>query len=475
MVSLMNGLSAAGQGISSFAGAAGLEQIKSDLADRQAVLADSLASARETAGRTQAGGIAAAAAGVQQAATAAAATQQQAATSADVATQQTGANTRTATEQEGANRRNAETVNAPPDVIKILKALGAMPDAAPPNATPNGGSFEPQGAAAGVGTGPTPSSTVANPPSDLSNNPIVAKALGLGAPGSDAANRQAIAQDVNADPKFKGATVGQKAAEIENRFAVATAKMASPEDRHVMAAGIANYSLSPLDARARMMAGGPETMSEALSINPKYSETNYDAIKETQKAIAPGGSLSVPISAMNTSLGHAAHFLDLATQLGNYSGGNWNNIIPNKIAQSTGHQPLVNALDQTAFAMAEEGNRIYAGNAGTESAIDHWYKTFPTNGSLADQVGAVKNFAQLMGDKFDTMTSQVNKQFSQSGLPPVELLLPKAADTFQRLVNMGGDGKPAQPPIPSWVKPGDQYSPSRGQARGADGTSYGPP
>jgi hypothetical protein len=62
MPSLLNGLSAMGQGISQFAGTAGLEAQKADLAKQSLVLADQLATTRETAGRAQAGDIAATAA-----------------------------------------------------------------------------------------------------------------------------------------------------------------------------------------------------------------------------------------------------------------------------------------------------------------------------------------------------------------------------------------------------------------------------
>jgi hypothetical protein len=51
-----------GSGVAQFAGQAGLEQQKSDLANQTAVLADQLATTRESAGRTQAGEIAATAA-----------------------------------------------------------------------------------------------------------------------------------------------------------------------------------------------------------------------------------------------------------------------------------------------------------------------------------------------------------------------------------------------------------------------------
>ena len=62
MVSFLNGLSQLGAGVSAFAGSAGLEQQKSDLARQSLVLADQLATTRESAGRQEAGQIAATAA-----------------------------------------------------------------------------------------------------------------------------------------------------------------------------------------------------------------------------------------------------------------------------------------------------------------------------------------------------------------------------------------------------------------------------
>jgi hypothetical protein len=65
--SLMNGLSGLGQGVAAFAGQAGLEAQKADLAKQNLMLADQLATTRETAGRAQAGDIAALAEGKRQA------------------------------------------------------------------------------------------------------------------------------------------------------------------------------------------------------------------------------------------------------------------------------------------------------------------------------------------------------------------------------------------------------------------------
>lgn len=60
--SLLNGLSTLGTGVSEFAGRAGLEQQRADLAKQNLVLADQLATTRESAGRQEAGQIAATAA-----------------------------------------------------------------------------------------------------------------------------------------------------------------------------------------------------------------------------------------------------------------------------------------------------------------------------------------------------------------------------------------------------------------------------
>src|SRR5882672_3253965 len=64
-MSFLNGLSALGAGTAQFASTAGLEQQKSDLAQQSMVLADQLATTRESVGRQEAGQIAATAAGVE--------------------------------------------------------------------------------------------------------------------------------------------------------------------------------------------------------------------------------------------------------------------------------------------------------------------------------------------------------------------------------------------------------------------------
>jgi hypothetical protein len=65
MASLINGLNAMGGAVATYAGQFGLESQKADLAQKQTILADQLATARESAGRQEAGQIAATAQGAQ--------------------------------------------------------------------------------------------------------------------------------------------------------------------------------------------------------------------------------------------------------------------------------------------------------------------------------------------------------------------------------------------------------------------------
>jgi hypothetical protein len=112
----------------------------------------------------------------------------------------------------------------------------------------------------------------------------------------------------------------------------------------------------------------------------------------------------------------------------------------NQIAANFGQYPVINEIKQTVHAMAEEGNKIYAGNAGTETEIKQWEDTFPLNGSPAEQAGAIKNFTRLMGAKFTTMTAQINAAAGLPGKAPIELLTPEAKATYLRILAPPKDG-----------------------------------
>lgn len=225
MASLLNGLKAFGESVAGTAERMGLEEQKSQLARQTLELADNLATRRESTGRQEAGDIAERqarltdtliggreSAGRRETAqfTSEENRRQEEARSLEAEKNRTStASIERAREQASLERKLLE-INAPPDVIKVLRELGQLPAS---SSTPS-----PTSKPAADGT-ESPLASKAAPTPDI-NNPLIAKALGLPMAGSEAAVRQAIADDVKKDPGFKYKTLGEQAAEIEQRLAL---------------------------------------------------------------------------------------------------------------------------------------------------------------------------------------------------------------------------------------------------------------
>jgi hypothetical protein len=480
MASLMNGLSALGQGVSAFAGTAGLELQKSQLAQQQTILADQLATARETGLETQREGAASA---LQTSSQTFQGGQQHNLIAANAAleTQRAGVTT-----SEGAANRAAQTAletqkeNAPPETIKLLRALGALPGDASagggpaPAAGPRAsggiaadGSVVPSSA---VGSAPAPGASGAASVSPM-DNPLVRKALGFPMAGSEEASRSAIAQDVATDPATKYLTKGQQAAEVENRMAVAKGTMISPKSIEENATAIANYQMDPVSlARS---PGAANIMARVTELNPGYNAGDFPLAQRTRESVA-NGPLGIGITAANTVMQHANEFRENAAALNNgrIPAFNW---IANTVLDATGSaRPL--SLQETVSALASEARKVYAGSGGgTQSDLDSWEKNFPVNGSPVQQNTAMKELSVLLSGRLTAVADQINKGTpgQKTKLTGLGLLNPDAFASYQRLTEPPAEA--AAPAIPAWVKPGDQYSPARGQARGADGAIYGAP
>lgn len=293
MPSLLNGLSSLGSGVANYAGTIGAEAQKNDaamalqqsggviqgglMAQRGALdaelarQADAMATTRESSGRIQAGQIAATA----------------------------------ATQAQGsAMALEAYRASHTPE-LELLRALGALPAASAPAplspASAATTSPVPSSSGQSASTNPTPSSDAAaasspstgtSPSAAPSSTPmaedLIRKTLALPALGSEAANRAAIARGVATAPESKYLPADQQAALVENKYQIATNKIADPATRDAIATAIANYQLSPLDERARQMAGGPETMKKVLDFNPDYQEGRYPEINKALVAFGPG-------------------------------------------------------------------------------------------------------------------------------------------------------------------------------------------
>lgn len=230
MPSILNGLSALGTGVAQFAGSAGLELQKQQLAQQSQILADQLATTRET--KLQ---------GQQQAFTAGENTQNRTATAINLAATTAAENARNAATIAGSASNNAATnaaamartqaeINAPTPTEKLFKFLKINPDgspmtsgtapsaatATPPATSASGdamGSTSTPDPNAPSGAAPNASSAAPPPKPSVMDNPLVSKALGLPSAGSPEATRFAIAQDVAKEHPYW--SVGQRATEVE--------------------------------------------------------------------------------------------------------------------------------------------------------------------------------------------------------------------------------------------------------------------
>lgn len=518
-MSLMNGLSAAGSGLASFAASTGIEAQRADAAtalqasggviaataaqklagtqsdlmtqkagleQQQAILADQLATTRESGGRVQAGSIAAAAAEKDQAFRSAEAEKSRGVTISE------GAATR-----EAEQKRVETTTNAKPPEARLAEWwAGATPEQ-------RSGLIQYEGAKQGLpawmmDTDPTPPTTQTPVTTQPATGSTVTGVPASGDTGAETSTDTSGAASTITKP------TGVPGLSLSPAQQVALQRI--PVDGRPIVRNII-LGLEPAPTgRVAASQYGRNIMSLVRQVEPDADETTWAGRLATRKAFGPDGQAGKVVASVNTAMGHADHLLNQFEQLGNYSLGEIVNQPLNYLAGKTGGGAVVKATTGTIEALASEARKIYAGTGGgSESELNEWKKSFPINGSMAEQRASLENFVELLNGKLNSLASQYNKGMRTS-IEPYQMLDPKPAATYRRLLNHEPDdstgyqtGRPPQasgagstdaatatpaasttaaaPPvaaIPAWVKPGDQYSPSRGQARGSDGKIYGP-
>jgi hypothetical protein len=490
---LMNGLSALGAGVAQYAGTAGLELQKAQLAQQQTILADQLATTRETGLQQSAGAIAATAAGVQQGATAALATQQQGATAALETQREAAAASEGSATRAADMARTQATINAPPEQIKLLRALGVpLPGDAPPassapasGGTTSGGgppppstgprvtggiaadgsvvspspgsstpTSNPSGSAsststptaAGSGTvsgtataspgGSSSTATSGAPGANIMDNPIVQKALGYPAAGSEEALRRAVASDVKSDPAFKYQTVGQQATETELRVNVAKGAMTSPATQLANATLIAGYQIKPPDGYALSRPGGAETMALVGKLNPDYQEGSFPEVNKAMTDFGTGKEANI-VRSLNVGVQHLAT-LDLAGQaLGN------GNVQALNALKDTFQQPFGSTAQPTFEGLKQivgtEVEKAVAGGIGSAADRDRIMQSLKTANSPAQLQAVTNGFRDLMVGQLSGLKTQYEDATGfKDGRFAFETKLSPATTTALRLRSAGG-------------------------------------
>lgn len=291
-------------------------------------------------------------------------------------------------------------------------------------------------------------------------------------PGSVAADRAAIAADVNTDPNFQGKSTGEKAAEVEHRYQVARTATMDPEvatnlARQYVATGNVNV-FGGFRRNTQMMNQIEKSVIEEQARQGKTPDqvarqsAEFSAFTQGVKAFEAGGKLEPVVRSQNVAVQHLGVLQDAADALGNKNLTAFNSL-KNKIAEVTGQEAPtdfngVKRIVGTELVKAITGS---AGALGDREALDADLKAA---NSPAQLTGLINKYKQLMagqlsglrqsydrldtGESFDKrfLAPETQKQIAKyAPAPPVPA--PPGATAPQQ------GAAPVSPPPGGWKVP----------------------
>ncbi len=447
--SLMNGLSSAGQGIATYAATAGLEAQKADLARQTTILADQLATTRESAGRQEAGQIAAAAAEKQNTFTSDQNAQNRA-TQLNMATIGANATTGAASiHAKSAAAVAAITSSAKPAEVKEAEwyanatpeqrqaysatlmaraglppwmadqsggaaavASGAKPAATPPvTGAPTGVSDG--GAAAGVAAGLAPEATP----------PVTGAPTGV----SDGVSTPAP----SVSPPVTGTDTSTILPSSPNRNDKALTGL--PDAAVSMIKMMVDGKMSPPSGMAMTKPYWQAFIAKASEYDPNFDETSWASRVATRKDFTVGKSADA-VTAINTALSHAGTLVGDFDKLNNFR-FTPANVVLNEITPLFGDARQGKAR-LTVDALASEARKVFAASGGGNlTELKNWQNDFPINGSPSQHQIALAGFVDLLDGRLQTLADRYNRGMGTTA-EPLNLLQPKARAVYEKLTGL---------------------------------------
>lgn len=414
MASLMNGLSSLGAGVSAFAGQAGLEEQKADLMNRSQVLADQLATTRESAGRQEAGQIAATAEQNRQTFESGQNALNRSASAANVAATEAGATSRT-----------AMTINAEPPEIRAAKDFAqmtqaernafteiALTKAGVPAWMAGGDNFvsptgtPPRAAGPRASSASTDTGGSAEPASATSDGSVpVPPAAGAAVPS---------APDPGAPNRNEKALEGV------------------PSGSASLIKGMVDGRISPPSSMALSKPMWQGLVSKAAEYDPTFDQTTWAGRVATRKSFTAGQDATA-VTALNTALSHASNLDANFTKLNNFGGILTPlNGITNATESFFGDQRQT-VTAQNIQALASEARKVFAASGGGNlTELENWEKSFPMNGSPSQQHGALTQFVDLLDGRLQSLADKYNRGMGRTD-DPMTLLQPAARASYQAL------------------------------------------
>lgn len=243
---------------------------------------------------------------------------------------------------------------------------------------------------------------------DLEGNPIpttstVERVAKGGAPGSIAANREAIASDVDADPNFKNKSAGEKAAEVEHRMRVGQGLINTPEAIDQEAQQIASYSQPPLSGYALRSPDGIKIMARVKELNPDYSAPEYNNYNKTITAFG-SGKQGDTIRYINNAIQHIDVMQKAADALGSGDVRTFNTIA-NELGREFG-VAAPTTFDGLRQIVGTEIERAATGGVGAAVDRNRLIDSLNKANSPAQLRDVFKNFKALFGGQVSSLRQQ---------------------------------------------------------------------
>lgn len=525
-MSLLNfggGLSAMGSAVATYAGNAGMAQMKADLEKQQMQLADQLATTREHVGRVESGDIASAAAdkraGVEKEleGTRIASSEKIAGWNKDIEGRRL-----TETHRSNvANETNAAislTTDADDNPILLDKRDGRHIQVSPNSSNiydinnTSGGVINRVSPAASVETKPTSSSSVGGGEKSADARPGVTMPDAAPLPSAQTADDTTFQTTPQHKLVYQGDYIKQLPPEAQAKFASFT-----PAIQLQLGPVLSGQATPPEKGRSATDPKLKKIMRLAALIDPTFSDQTWlernKAAVDLADTKSPGSSGGQRVAA-RTFLGHATDLLQAAADKKNGSMlGSAGNFLDNAYVTyappgAPGNSPAKKTV-QNQFGISREGvaeelGKIVSGGAPTVDQRKTISDQFGEDADVSSIVGSVGKAADMMAKRINSqvdsynMTMRTNVSLkdwlgpeayaqyqavtklaedSRNGRPTDDATVHRALGELKRNADVDAVAPPLksssqQPGLPPGVPSGSRYSPSRNQFLGPDGTMY---
>ena len=224
----------------------------------------------------------------------------------------------------------------------------------------------------------------------------------------------------------------------------------TPDQKNRVQAIIEGREPYPAMSRATDAAKIRAAVHEA---DPAFDAVNYKARQETRTKFTKGKGAD-NLTAFNTAIGHLGSLDKSIDALNNSGFPAWNKYIANPIAEQFDpkYQKGLKEFQTARTAVADELTRAFRGSGGNVHDIIQWENAINAADSPAALKAAVRAAAELLNSRIVSIGDEYNRGMGTTK-DPLELLNPKAAAAFQRMLEGSKPGGETAAKAP--VKPGN--------------------